>query len=107
MMFIQYLVTIASVASATSFQAWSGDECNGSAGGSSTIGRGGNCEEISGRHSWEVNGDNVKGFYYEGANCAGTSHQFTGSNGRCNNINTGGIVRSMCVVGANNKGCGL
>lgn len=99
MLFIQSLTIFASLASATSFQAWNGDTCNGSAGSVVTVHGTGSCEEVGGRHSWSVNGDNVKGYYYTGSNCQGASTYFYGSNHACNNINTGGPVRSMCVTG--------
>ncbi|KAJ3497802.1 hypothetical protein NLG97_g1627 [Lecanicillium saksenae] len=107
MLFIQSLAVFASLASATSFQAWTGGDCNGSAGDVVYVATHGTCENVYGRHSWESNGDNVRGFYYSGGNCQGYSTYFTGGDGTCNNINTGGPVISMCVVGANESGCGL
>lgn len=90
---------LASIASATTFQAWTGDQCNGSAGSVVSVPRHGSCEKVDGRHSWAAAGDNLKGYYYSGSGCQGQSTQFYGRNGACNNINTGGPVRSMCVVG--------
>ncbi|CAF9921646.1 MAG: hypothetical protein GOMPHAMPRED_002347 [Gomphillus americanus] len=107
MLFIPSLTMFLGLAAATSFQAWSGDHCDGSAGSRVTVGGGGSCEKVSGRHSWEADGDNVKGFYYSAEGCQGASTFFTGNNGACNNINTGGPVGSMCVIGSRNSGCGL
>lgn len=98
MLFIQSVALLASLASATSFQAWTGDRCNAAAGSRVTVHGGGSCEEVSGRHSWSVSGDNVKGFYYSGGGCQGNSYEFHANADTCNTINHGD-VRSMCVVG--------
>ncbi|KAJ6787718.1 hypothetical protein PWT90_03466 [Aphanocladium album] len=107
MLFIQSLAILASMASATSFQAWSGDSCDGAAGSRVGIDRKGSCEKVDGRHSWSVDGDNVKGFYYSSDGCHGQSTQFYANDKTCVNINTGYGVSSMCVVGVDNRGCGL
>lgn len=105
MMFIKSLAIFASVASATSFQAFSGNSCDGNAGSVVTVGGGGSCEEIPNRHSWKVSGDNVKGFYYSSSGCQGQSTQFSAQDNTCQNINTGGVVGSVCVIGKSQPHC--
>lgn len=99
MLLIESLILFIGVASATTVQAWNGNTCDGSAGGVVTLSRNGNCVGLGGRHSFEADGDNVKGYYYSSSGCQGASTYFTSSNGACRNINTGGPVGSMCVVG--------
>lgn len=99
MLFIHYLAIFTSVATATSFQAWSGGQCNGAQGSKVTIAGGGSCEAMGGRGSWQASGDNVKGYYYSGSGCSGTRTQFYANNNACNNINTGYAVESLCIVG--------
>jgi hypothetical protein len=99
MLFIQSLAILASIASATTFQAFDGGSCDGAAGSKVGIAPNGSCQKVDDRHSWYVDGDNVKGFYYSGDGCHGQSTQFYANNKACVNINTGFGVRSMCIVG--------
>lgn len=101
MQFITALTLLIGAASATSFQAWSGDQCNGDAGSKVTLHSGGSCEEIGGRHSFTVRGDHWKAVYYEkgGCNQSGRSSSATGNPDTCYNINTGFGVGSVCIGG--------
>lgn len=103
MLFIQSLALFASLAAATDFQAWNDGQCNGSAGDRVTVFAYGSCINVEGRHSWEATGDDVRGYYFTGTGCQGQSTRFDGKKGVCKNINTGGAVRSMCVVGKSNS----
>lgn len=100
MLFIlQTLALLSGIAVATTVQAWDGSSCDGSSGGIVTLSTHGNCVALGGRHSIEAVGDNVKGYFYSGAGCQGASTYFTSGNEKCHDINTGGTVGSMCVVG--------
>ncbi|KAJ7460072.1 hypothetical protein B0H11DRAFT_166559 [Mycena galericulata] len=88
-------VVLALEVTAQDFQAFSGNTCNGNAGG--MVACDGTCHSFSGRHSFEIlNSNAALVAFFEGTGCSGESFDF-GSEvvGECINVNTGTQIQSF------------